>query len=48
MDIAGDLFHRKSLKSTFLSYYYNNNWLNYYVYQETPYEFINTADILGK
>ena len=24
-----------------------SNWLNYYVYQETPYEFINTADILG-
>ncbi|MCD7709214.1 MAG: homoserine O-succinyltransferase [Clostridiales bacterium] len=24
------------------------NWLNYYVYQATPYEFINTAAILGK
>lgn len=24
------------------------NWLNYYVYQQTPYEFINTAEILGK
>lgn len=23
------------------------NWLNYYVYQQTPYEFINTAEILG-
>lgn len=25
-----------------------SNWLNYYVYQQTPYEFINTAEILGK
>lgn len=25
-----------------------SNWLNYYVYQATPYEFINTAQILGK
>ncbi len=25
-----------------------SNWLNYYVYQATPYEFINTAEILGK
>ncbi len=25
-----------------------SNWLNYYVYQETPYEFINTAEIIGK
>ena len=24
------------------------NWLNYYVYQQTPYEFINTKDIIGK
>lgn len=24
------------------------NWLNYYVYQQTPYEFIYTADIIGK
>lgn len=24
------------------------NWLNYYVYQQTPYEFINAAEILGK
>ena len=24
------------------------NWLNYYVYQQTPYEFINTAEILNK
>ena len=24
------------------------NWLNYYVYQETPYEFINTGKIVGK
>lgn len=24
------------------------NWLNYYVYQTTPYEFINTAEILEK
>ncbi len=24
------------------------NWLNYYVYQQTPYEFINTSEILGK
>ncbi len=24
------------------------NWLNYYVYQQTPYEFINTEDIIGK
>lgn len=24
------------------------NWLNYYVYQQTPYEFINTAGIIGK
>jgi homoserine O-succinyltransferase len=25
-----------------------SNWLNYYVYQNTPYEFINTAEILAK
>ena len=25
-----------------------SNWLNYYVYQETPYEFINTDLIYGK
>lgn len=25
-----------------------SNWLNYYVYQETPYEFINTSEIIGK
>lgn len=25
-----------------------SNWLNYYVYQQTPYEFINTAEIVGK
>ena len=24
------------------------NWLNYYVYQQTPYEFLNNAVILGK
>lgn len=24
------------------------NWLNYYVYQQTPYEFIDTARIVGK
>lgn len=24
------------------------NWLNYYVYQQTPYEFINTMDVIGK
>lgn len=24
------------------------NWLNYYVYQQTPYEFIDTAEIVGK
>lgn len=24
------------------------NWLNYYVYQQTPYEFINTEDIYAK
>ncbi|MCI5621210.1 MAG: homoserine O-succinyltransferase [Lachnospiraceae bacterium] len=24
------------------------NWLNYYVYQQTPYEFINTEEILSK
>ena len=25
-----------------------SNWLNYYVYQQTPYSFINTAEIIGK
>lgn len=25
-----------------------SNWLNYYVYQQTPYDFISTADIVGK
>ena len=25
-----------------------SNWLNYYVYQATPYEFLNTAQILSK
>ena len=25
-----------------------SNWLNYYVYQATPYEFLNTAEIVGK
>lgn len=25
-----------------------SNWLNYYVYQQTPYEFIDTARIVGK
>lgn len=25
-----------------------SNWLNYYVYQTTPYEFIDTAEIVGK
>jgi homoserine O-succinyltransferase len=25
-----------------------SNWLNYYVYQNTPFEFINTAEILAK
>ena len=25
-----------------------SNWLNYYVYQATPYEFINTGEIIGK
>lgn len=25
-----------------------SNWLNYYVYQQTPYEFIDTAEILTK
>ena len=24
------------------------NWLNYYVYQQTPYEFINTTEIYAK
>lgn len=24
------------------------NWLNYYVYQQTPFEFIDTAEIIGK
>ena len=24
------------------------NWLNYYVYQQTPYEFSHTAEIIGK
>ena len=24
------------------------NWLNYYVYQQTPYDFIDTAEIVGK
>ena len=24
------------------------NWLNYYVYQQTPYDFIDTAGIVGK
>jgi homoserine O-succinyltransferase len=23
------------------------NWLNYYVYQQTPYEFVDTAEVLG-
>ena len=25
-----------------------SNWLNYYVYQQTPYDFIDTAGIVGK
>ena len=25
-----------------------SNWLNYYVYQQTPYDFIDNAIILGK
>lgn len=25
-----------------------SNWLNYYVYQQTPYQFIDTAEIIGK
>lgn len=25
-----------------------SNWVNYYVYQETPFEFINTAKIMGR
>lgn len=25
-----------------------SNWLNYYVYQQTPYDFISTAEIVGK
>lgn len=25
-----------------------SNWLNYYVYQATPYEYINTGEIVGK
>ena len=25
-----------------------SNWLNYYVYQTTPYDFIDTAEIVGK
>ena len=25
-----------------------SNWLNYYVYQQTPYEFINTLEIIGR
>ena len=25
-----------------------SNWLNYYVYQQTPFEFIDTAEIVGK
>ncbi len=25
-----------------------SNWLNYYVYQQTPYEFIHTGEIVGK
>lgn len=25
-----------------------SNWLNYYVYQMTPYEFIHTEEIVGK
>lgn len=24
-----------------------SNWLNYYVYQEVPYEFINNREIIG-
>ena len=24
------------------------NWLNYYVYQQTPYEFIRMEEIIGK
>lgn len=24
------------------------NWLNYYVYQQTPYEFIDAAEVIGK
>ena len=25
-----------------------SNWLNYYVYQMTPFEFINTEEIVGR
>ena len=25
-----------------------SNWLNYYVYQTTPFQFINTDEIVGK
>ena len=28
--------------------YFYSNWLNYYVYQEVPYEFINNREIIGK
>jgi homoserine O-succinyltransferase len=24
------------------------NWLNYYVYQQTPFAFLDTAEIIGK
>jgi homoserine O-succinyltransferase len=24
------------------------NWLNYYVYQQTPYEFVDTEQVLGE
>jgi len=24
------------------------NWLNYYVYQQTPYQFIDTVEVIGK
>ena len=24
------------------------NWINYYVYQQTPYEFVDAAEIIGK
>ena len=45
--LAEDIFDQIKDFAEYRVYLYDV-WLNYYVYQQTPYEFIDTAEIIGK